>query len=1352
MAARQPVPSGNGRNGHDTSFRTPGGTKLSFPQQRLWFLDRLEPGAPIYNIVHAIRLFGKLDVTALQRSLNQIIRRHDILRTTFHSDSDGPVQVVTPHRDLTLAVRDLQSTAATNRNAEIAKLTNDEARQPFNLETGPMFRAKLLKLAPEQHTLLLAFHHIVFDNWSEKVLAQELAAHYSAFLEERPSRLAEIAMQYADYARGQRAKIQGPTIEKAVAYWKEKLKTASDGLTLPTDRPEPHARTLRGGVVSETLSAELSSGLQRLSRESNATLFTITLAAFETLLARYSGQENVIVGVPTTDRPQETEQLIGFFVNTLPVRGDLSGNPTFSEFLRRVRDTVSEAFAHEDAPFEKLVEVLRPERALSRNPLFRVMFVYQDAPLQKLELPGLRVEAEEFFSATAKFDLTLFVTETESGFHLRFEYSTDVFDEATVHRTLRHYRRLLESVVARPESRLSELELLESGERHQLLESWNQTSTDYPQELCVHQLVEAQVERTPDEVAAVFGPEQLTYRELDTQAAQFATKLRGLGVGPDTRVGLCVERSLDMLVGVLGILKAGGCYVPLDPNYPAERLAYMLEDSKAPVVLTQKKLVPQLSQTKATVVCLDEPLAESQTQFAPVAVTPDNLAYVIYTSGSTGKPKGVAMPHRPLVNLIWWQLQNSQAGRGSRTAQFTSLSFDVSFQEIFSTWSCGGTLVVVAQSVRRDPHALWKLLADARVERLFLPFVALQQMAEVASESENVPRQLREVITAGEQLQATKKIIAMFERIPGCTLHNHYGPTESHVCTAYTLRGVARMWPTLPPIGRPINNTRIYILDSHGQHAPIGVPGELFIGGLCLAREYLNKPEMTQERFLPDPFRSDESRIYKTGDLARYLPDGNIEFLGRMDHQVKIRGFRVELGEIEDALRRHGHVRDSAVVAREVTPGDKRLLAYYTVRDSVTPSQTELREFLRGSLPEYMLPATYVAVEKFPLTPSGKVDRKALAEIGDHPIADAEKPAPPRTPIEQTLVSIWCDVLNRTDVGIHDNFFAIGGHSLLAIQVIDRVNKAGLGLSLNQVFQYQTIAELANVAGTNQTVEAGSEEWFSLVTLQPKGKKPPFYLIHTAPGDLLGYMKLVYYMGRDQPCYGFQSYGLLRQGASHESLQDMAAHYVRLLREFQPEGPYYLGGWCFGGNVAAEMAWQLVDQGQEVAAVIVVEGWAHRPPYRFWKYYVHRVYSLLKRGPHGVARRYIGKFSRFFGRGDEAQERKAEFAFETARTGPLVNREHVYQVNLRATEKYLSRPSVYPGCVTLFIREDFGNGDIIGLDCGFATLARETKTYLIPGDHVSVLKEPHVKHLAQKLKECLAEARAEPSKYARARR
>ncbi len=1329
-----------------------GAAPVSFPQLRLWFLDQLETDSPQHCLGYAIRLRGTLDVKALTRSLNEIVRRHEILRSTFHPFDEEPRQRVLPVRPFAVPTTDLESLPANRRMTEARRLALEEVRQPFKLESGPLMRAHLFRLGQDEHLLALAWHNIVFDAASEDPFCAELNALYAAYSRGAVVELPEPSIQYADFAHWQRELPQGEELATALAYWKSKLAGKPDTLGLPTDRPEPAIRTLRGGCVRLELGEELSKAVRRMSEAAGVKPYAVLMATLQTLLNRYTGQD-VTIGVLEAGRSApQTADAIGFFVNTLPLHTDLSGNPPFREALGRVARSLEEAWAHGELPFENIVRLLQPERALSRNPLFRIMFVMQAAPLRALALPGLQVAAEEMFAESTGLDLTLFATEHGEDFQLRAEYSLDLFDAETIQRLLRNFRQLLASAVHQPQTPLGALELLSPQDREQVLFALNETEAEFPSELCVHQLVEAQAARAPDDVAAIFAPHQLTYRELETQAGELANHLRSLGVGPDVCVGLFLERSLEMLVGLLAVLKAGGAYVPLDPDYPTERLAYMLKDAGVRVLLSQRRLATRLPAGVERLVCLDEPIPSATAATATVAavVKPDHLAYVIYTSGSTGQPKGVAMPHRPLVNLLAWQGRDSRAGRGTRTAQFTSLSFDVSFQEIFSTWSSGGTLVMVAQTTRRDPVALWKLLADARVERLFLPFVALQQLAEAASESELTPRHLREVITAGEQLQITGKLVALFERLPGCTLHNHYGPSESHVVTAYSLAGPPRTWPPLPPIGRPIQNTRLYVLDPHGQPLPVGVPGELYISGDCLARGYLGQPELTGTKFLPETFSGRMgSRLYRTGDLVRYLPDGNLEFLGRLDHQVKLRGFRVELGEIEATLRRYPAVRDCAVVAREVAPGDKRLIAYFTSKEGAQTTAAELTDHVRAALPDYMVPSAFLTLAQFPLTPSGKVDRKALLARELQIPEVAGESAPPRTPIEEALVAIWREVLHRRQVGIHDNFFDLGGHSLLAIQVVNHVNKAGLGLTLNQIFQHQTIAELAAVADTNQTVESGTDDWFSLVTLQPKGERPPFFLVHSAPGDLLGYMRLVYHLGNDQPCYGFQSFGLLRAGAAHATIESMAAHYVKLLRQFQPEGPYYLGGWCFGGNVAAEMAWQLADQGQKVALLAVVEGWAFRPPLKYWRYYWHHFLCIAWSGPHGVFRRLWNKLRRLVSRQDRDADPPEQFAFEAARSGPLVNRERIYQINLQAVHVYRSRPAVYPGCVTLFLREKYGDGVVVAPDCGFGSLARETKTILVPGDHVGVLHEPHVRELAAKLKAALTEAQAQAGGEAR---
>ena len=1060
---------------------------LSFAQQRLWFLDQLEPNSLLYNISRAVRLRGSLNVQALQQALDAIVARHEALRTTFAAVDGNPVQVIAKNRLVELPVMDLNEHPDTECEMAVQRLLKAEAQRPFNLAQDVMLRATLLRLGETEHVLLLTVHHIAADGWSMGVLCRELSLLYDAFSTGSLAPLPQLPIQYADFARWQRQWLQGDVLNAQLSYWKQQLGGNLPVLALPTDRPRPPIQTFRGAEQSLVLSGPLSESIKSLSRREDVTLFVTLLAAFNTLLHRYTGQvedsrlagDDIVVGSPIANRNRmEIEGLIGFFVNTLVLHTDLSGNPTFRQLLCRVREVALGAYAHQDLPFEKLVEELQPERDLSRNPLFDVMFILQNAPSQPLALSGVTVSPLAVENEAAKFDLTLSLVVEAEGLRATLEYNTDLFNRDTITRLLGHYHTLLQGIVANPEQRLSDLPLLTAAEQHQLLVRWNDTQTDYPRDLCVHHLFEAQVESTPYATALVFDNQQLTYQELNAQANQLAHALIKRGVKPDVLVGICVTRSVEMVIGLLGILKAGGVYVPLDPMYPSDRLAFMLSDTQTPVLLTQQRLLEELPAHQAKVICLDsewEVIAQESEENPISSTSAENLAYVIYTSGSTGTPKGVSMSHRPLCNLLWWQLHSSTHPRGTRTLQFASLNFDVSFQELFSTWYAGGTLVLIAEELQRDAVGLLHLLKNERVERLFLPFVALQQLAGAVAHHAPVPTCLREVITAGEQLRITQQIVSFFSRLKDCQLYNQYGPSESHVVTAFNLTGPPEDWPTLPPLGRPIANTQIYLLDSHLHPVPAGIPGELYIGGVGLARGYLNHPKLTAEKFIPNPFSEDaEARLYKTGDLARYLPDGNIEFLGRLDHQVKIRGFRIELGEIETVLSQHTAVRENVVMAWEDSPGDKRLVAYLVPAVKPPPTVSELRSFLREKLPEYMVPSVFMFLDALPLTPNSKVDRRAL------PAPDQTRPelkeafVPPRTPVEELIACIWAEVLGVKQVGAYDNFFELGGHSLLATQVISRMRDIfPVELPLRRIFETHTVAGIAESIGATLRAESG---------------------------------------------------------------------------------------------------------------------------------------------------------------------------------------------------------------------------------------------------------------------------------------
>ena len=1036
---------------------------LSFAQQRLWLLGQLTDNRAVYNMPMAFHLSGTLDMPALEASLNEILRRHESLRTVIGMQADRPVQLIGEASAIALPLADLAALPAERRQEALADLLREEASLAFDLGRDLLLRGKLFRMARDEHVLALTTHHIASDGWSRGILARELGLLYQAFLKGEPSPLPDLPIQYADYAAWQRGWLQGAELETQSAYWRQKLKGLS-ALELPTDRTRPKVQSFKGGLRSIQLSKTLVEALRGLGQAQNATLFMTLASAFLVLLHRYSGQDDIALGMPIAGRKTiELENMIGFFANTLVLRGNLSGDPSFLAFSEQVRLSALEAYSHQDLPFAKLVEELHPERDLSRSPLFQVMLVLQNAPSTDLELDNLSLRRLETETDTAKFDLSLLLSERGEGLEGFLEYASDLYDPETIERMIGHFQVLLEGIVARPQARLSELPLLTAAERRQVLVDWNASAADFPQDRCVHQLFEAQAAKTPDAVALVFEGQTLSYAELNARANRLARHLRGLGVGPDQAVGLCLERSFNLIVGVFAILKAGGAYAPLDPGYPGERLAFMLADTRAGVLLTQAGLAGRLPGFAGVKVLVDADwpaVAKHSPENLKVQQSPASLLYIIYTSGSTGQPKGIGMPHAALANLVHWQAGESRRQAALKTLQFASINFDVSAQEIFSTLSVGATLVMASDAVRHDPAELAGLLAEAGIERLFLPFVALNELAVHLAETRSMPARLREVITAGEQLQINAALRQLFAGLRHCSLHNQYGPSEAHVVTGLRLSGEPGAWPVLPSIGKPIANTQIYLLDRRLNPAPVGVPGELHIGGAGLARGYLNRPGLTAEKFIPNPFGP--GRLYKSGDLARYLPGGDIEFLGRIDQQVKIRGFRIEPGEIEALLAQHPSVREAAVQVYEPAPGDKRLAAYVTAKTGAPPDLAQLREFLGGRLPEYMLPQSFTVLDALPSTPSGKLDRKALPAPGLPHSARGGDYAAPRNPAEASLAAIFAEVLGLDRVGVDDDFFALGGHSLLVMRVAARVRRRlGREISPRSLFQAPTVAGLA---------------------------------------------------------------------------------------------------------------------------------------------------------------------------------------------------------------------------------------------------------------------------------------------------
>ena len=1061
---------------------------LSFAQERLWFLEQLEPGKALYNICRVSRIVGNLNVSALQASLNETVRRHEVLRSSIRFADGRTVQIVNPAFEITLAVADLEELSDGERKLQVLHRIEQAVNQPFDFSAGRFLRAKLLRTKKDEHVLILTTHHIVSDAWSLGLLMRELWSLYEAYTLGHASPLKDLDLQYSDFASWQRAWLQGASLEQQVSYWKNQLKDLTH-LNLPTDRS--HARqSFHAAKAPIILPETLTTAINTLSTEFGVTPFMTLLAAFQVLLYRYCDQEDIVVGSPIANRTRtELECLIGFFVNTLVLRSNLSGNPTFKELLVRVREVCVGAYAHQDLPFEKLVQELQPERDPSSNPLFQVLFVLQNATQPFTSVPGLEVEPIERQNTLSQFDLSLFLRERDGKYIGYFEYNRELFDRKTIERMTTHYRRLLEAVTTEPHQSIATLPIMNEAELHKILIEWNATATDYPKDECIHHLFEKQAERTPEAIAVAFEDQQITYRELNQRANQLAHFLIALEIGPEKLVGICVERSIQMVVGLLGILKAGGAYVPLDPTYPEERLNFMTEDAQVSVLLTTAEVIEDLrwkieggkSQSsifnpRLKLVCLDRdaPNINQQCSNNPLtSVTSTNLAYVIYTSGSTGQPKGVQITHCNVVNLVSTTRPLFSFNPNDVWSCFHSYAFDFSVWEIWGCITSGGRLVLVPSNISQSPAEFWNLLLREGVTVLNQTPTSLSQVLLLKPEHLNVSRDssLRLVVSGGESL-SRELACSLLEW--GLPLWNFYGPTEATVWA--TVHQVKRsdLGNVSIPIGTPLPNTQVYILDSRRQPVPIGVPGEVYIAGTGLSRGYVNRPDLDADKFVAHQLAQKRlARLYKTGDIARYLSTGTIEFMCRRDHQVKLRGYRVELGEIESVLNQHEAVRQSVAIVYEdeqrIPAGEKvadsrsgaSLVVYAVPSQRHTVSVNELRRYLKRKLPGYMVPSKYVLLDTLPQNQNGKIERQALlslhtkSTVVDYSVA-------PRTKAEELITQIWTDVLKVESVALDESFFDLGGHSLIAIQILSRLREMlRCEIPLRLLFEAPTVAELA---------------------------------------------------------------------------------------------------------------------------------------------------------------------------------------------------------------------------------------------------------------------------------------------------
>ena len=1171
-------------------------TPLSFAQQRLWVLDRLHPNCA-QNISTGIRLTGSLDIDALEKALTEISSRHEILRSAFRTEGGEPKQLVLPKAGIPLKVVDLSGNPQLERETNAARSASAESKETFDLGQGPLVRALLLRLASMEFILLITAHRIVCDQRSAEILLDEVAVFYDAVIRGESFSPSQ-PFQYRDFAAGQRDVLRKNSAPQ-LAHCKELLSGAAN-VDLPTDRPRPPIQGFRGASREMVIELPIVQRLEELSKSQNVTLFVTLLSAFTVLLFRYSRQDDIVIGTAVSGRDLPgLRTLIGPLENTLVIRIDTSGNPSFLELLRRVNESTSEMCAHQNVPFELLVEELHVERDMSRNPLFQIMFnLEQDLGKNDQRMHKLTASPFRGQTGSERFDLSIRLLATTDWLEATFSYNTDLFDSPTIVRMLGHFRVILESVADNPEQEISVLPVLTEAERQQLLVEWNDTTVPRPLDRPLHKFIEDQVEKTPESTAVIFESQTLTYRQLNDRANQLAHYLRKRGAGPDVLVGVCAERSLELVIALLAILKAGAAYVPLDPEYPKERLETMVRDANPPILLTQAHLLDRIRDGAPCVFCLDHdwPLLAVEDSSDPVVtVSGKNLAYAIYTSGSTGKPKGVPNVHEGIVNRLLWMQDAYQLTTEDRVLQKTPFSFDVSVWEFFWPLMAGATLIVARPGGHRDPSYLVNLIAEEGITTLhFVP-----SMLNIFLEAPDIQRcrTLRKVFASGEALTFELQL-RFFQRF-GAELHNLYGPTEAAVDVTYW-----RCRPdsdrTIVPIGRPIANTQVYILDSYLQPMPIGVGGELHIGGIGLARGYLNRPELTVEKFIPDRFtKVPGARLYKTGDLARFLPDGNIEYLGRIDHQVKLRGFRIELGEIEAVLEQNGEVQQAVVVVCDDKAGEKLLIAYLLADGEQELHIDRLRQELKEKLPEFMVPSRFVVLDRFPMTTSGKVDRKALPPP---PARERFTSAvAPSNELESQLASIFASILGQPSVGVTDNFFDLGGNSLMAARLVAKVHELiGRQIPLSALFRGPTVKSLA------QLIEQEEETIGDSVVMEIQRGNPerlPFFAIVPPGEESLGYAMLARHMGPKQAVYKIQGLAYVnrdRRPYSEEEMRALTEEYVAAMRTVQAHGPYCLGGLCDGAHIAEQIVLRLESQNEKIGLFAIFDTWVLQHSQRRW--------------------------------------------------------------------------------------------------------------------------------------------------------
>ena len=1287
--------------------------RCSFAQERMWFVHQLDPQGSAYNIGFSARLAGPLNRSAFRESLCEVFRRHEALRTTFRMAGDRPIQIIAPYSEeianRSLVEHDWRGLDASEQQARLLGLSQETFHAPYDLETGPLTRLALVQTGDREHLFLICMQHIVSDAWSLNRLSYEIIALYNGFVAGKRDVLPDPTVQYADYAAWQRDWLSGDVLEKLLSYWRRQLDRVSV-LELPADHPRPLIQTYRGKAEVLQLPEEILGALKRLSQEEQVTLFMTLLAAFYALLYRYTAQTDIAVGIPVANRNRvETEPLIGVLTNTLVTRLDLTGEPAFRELLKRLRRVVLEAYDHQDLPYSLMASELEPERDTRFSPFTQVMFSLIDVPTPGSNPDGITTEIQ-FDRNGAQFDLTMTVTDLPFEKSISIEYNTDLFEAETIQRMMAHYFNLLQGIIAEPSKSIARLPMLQETELHQLLVEWNHTQREFPENTCIHELIEAQAQASPDRAALLFEDQTLTYAELNKKANQLAHFLLKKGVQRGDLVGIHLPRSLDMVVAVLGILKAGAVFIPLDPAYPAARLAFIVEDSKARLVLSHHHLAGVFNGQDIEEVFVDQAqdaISREASENPACAMDSTDLAYLLYTSGSTGKPKGVPVRHRSVVNFLVSMRERPGIKADDVLLAITTLSFDIAMLELLLPLIVGAKVVIGRREIINDGYLLSQTISEMGVTIMQATPATWNLVLEAGWAGD---RRLK-ILCGGEPM--TRDLANQL--LSRCAeLWNMYGPTETTIWSS-----IERIQSAEEPItiGRPIANTEMYILDANLAPVPAGVVGSLYIGGEGVSPGYLNRPELNPEKFIPDPFTPGrQKKLFNTGDLARFLPDGRIECLGRNDNQIKLYSYRIELGEIEAVLSEHPAVQSCAVIMHNGASRQKTLAAYIIPKKGQKSSSTELSSHLHNRLPAFMVPSTYVFLETFPFTPSGKLDRQALMALSS---PAEETGLMPRNEIERELAMVWEEVLNTKSIGMNRNFFEMGGFSLQAIRLLNKVEKVfGIKMPVAAIFQYPTVEAMAQVIGS----KVSPPDWSIIVPIQPKGSQPPLFCVHGATGGVIGYAKLAHWLGLDQPLYGVQAKGNDDSQEPIDRIEDMAKAYLKAIQTIQPHGPYHLLGYSFGGMVAYELACQLREQGEDVALLSILDAYALTRS---------RAIQQLRR-PKNLIRFIFGVPSWLK---DQLQirfqkEEKLEIPKEQKR---------VYQANLNSLLQYHPRP--YDGKVTLFRVHTLSLFRSFDPELGWEELARKgVETHLIPGSHSSLLDDPYVENLAGILKSCLDEA------------